>query len=403
MSVTVRRVLIVIISLAVLAALVFAFLPEPVAVDLAGVTRGPMRVTVDEEGKTRIKERYVVSAPLAGRLRRITLDPGDVVQRGETVVATIEPTDPQLLDVRAKAEAEARVRAAEAAVKQATASFERARSAFDFAQNENTRVREAAERGGTTLREVDEKEQLQRISQNEFRAAEFAREIARFELEQARSALLHTNPDAALDDEQFQFRITAPISGCVLRIRQESVAVVEPGTPLLDLGDPTDLELVIDVLSTDAVKITPGCRVVIEYSGGDHPLHASVRLVEPSAFTKVSSLGVEEQRVNVIADFLSPFEERRTLGDGFRVEASIVLWEEADVLQVPASAVFRHDDGWAVFMLENDRAVLRSIEIGRQNGLHAQVLNGLERGDRIVVHASDKVSDGAKIQARGAS
>jgi HlyD family secretion protein len=402
-SVALRRAITIVVVLAVLAALVFAFLPEPVAVDLAAVSRGPMQVTVDEEGQTRIKERYVVSAPLAGRLRRIALDPGDVVEAGLTVVATIEPTDPQLLDARARAEAEARVRAAEAAVRQAGANLERVSAKLDFAENELARARDAFEGGGASEREVDELTQLHRIEVKLHRAAQFAEEIARFELEQARSALVHTNPDAELAEGHIQFRILAPITGRVLRVFQESVAVVSPGAPLLELGDPTDLELVIDVLSTDAVRIASGDEIVIEHWGGEEPLLASVRVVEPSAFTKVSSLGVEEQRVNVVADFVSPFDDRRTLGDGYRVEARIVLWREDDVLRVPTSAIFRHDEQWCVFAVEGERAVRRPVEIGRRNGLVAQVAGGLDAGDRVIVHPSDKVTDGTGVAPRGAS
>lgn len=421
MPVWMRRAAFGIVVLGIVAVLAWAFRPVPIPVDVAPVRRGPIAVTVDEDGRTRIRERYTVSSPLTGRLRRITLDPGDPVREGETIVAIIEPTDPRLLDARELAEAEARVRAAEAAVRRSQAESERARAAYDFAEDELADLREAFAKGGAGPREVEEQESLHRMAMEDHRSAMFGGEIATFELEQARSALLHTTGGDGPPEAQFPIR--APISGKVLRVLQESVAVVQPGTPLLELGNPADLEIVIDVLSTDAVRIREGARIVIDHWGGDTPLEATVRLVEPSAFTKVSALGVDEQRVNVIADFVTPFAERATLADGYRIEARIVLWEAADELLVPSSALFRsdapppaaggagnvanaadedaaRDDGWAVYVVERGRAVLRQIVIGRRTGLVAQVREGLGPGDVVIVHPSDKITSGARVQRR---
>jgi len=406
-----RRIVIIVLLGLGLAAVLYAFRPAPVPVDLGAVTRGSMRVTVDEEGQTRIRERYIVSAPLAGRLRRISMDAGDIVMAEDTVVATIDPTAPELLDARARAEAEARVHAAEAARRQADANRERARSALDFAENEHARTRAAYEGGAANPTELDAKEMLHKTRRAEFRGAEHARDIATYELEVARAALLRTQPDAvrgagegsrgAVGGGGFAFDIRAPISGRVLRVFQESVAVVTPGEELLEVGDPTDLEIVIDVLSTDAVRITKGAEVVIEHWGGDEPLRASIRLVEPSAFTKISALGVEEQRVNVIADFLSPLEERETLGDGFRVEGRIILWRADDVVRVPASALFRGDETWEVFVVKGGRAERRAVTIGHRNGSVAEILGGLEPGEQVVVHPGDHVEDGVRVRQRG--
>ncbi len=214
---------------------------------------------------------------------------------------------------------------------------------------------------------------------------------------------MHTQSDTDVDEESFQFQLTAPISGQVLRVFQESVAVVTPGTPLLEVGDPSDLEIVIDVLSTDAVKIAPGAPVHIEHWGGDAGLLAAVRLVEPSAFTKISALGVEEQRVNVIADFVTPKDDRPTLGDGFRVEGRIVLWEAPKAVQVPTSALFRparNSGDWAVFVVQDDRAALRKVKIGHQNPLMAEILEGIGPGEQVIVHPSDQVEDGLAVAAR---
>lgn len=393
------RIVLVIGAAAVIGAFVYALRPQPVMVDLAEASVGPMRLTVDEEGKTRIRERYVVSSPLMGRLRRITLDAGDVIRAEDTVLAVIEPTDPSLLDPRELAQAEARVRAAEAAVRQSSAYLDRAQAAYDFAESELGRRIEASERGATTPRELDQAKSAERTTREELRAAEHAKEIAEFDLEVARSALLFARGE---DDVATiaRMELRSPIDGQVLRVFQESVAVVSPGTPLLEVGDARDLEIVIDVLSTDAVRTTPGDRVIIEHWGGDESLEAVVRLVEPSGFMKVSALGIEEQRVNVIADFVTPAEQRASLGDAFRVEARIVVWERDDVLQVPTSAAFRDGERWAVFMVNDHRAQVRHIQIGRQSGRTTQVLSGLEPGDRVVLHPGDKLSDGVRVAER---
>lgn len=395
-----RHILVAAVGLAVLGAIVWAFLPTPVAVDLSEVTRGEMIVTVEEDGQTRIKERYVVSAPLAGRLRRIGLHPGDAVEAQSSVVAVIDPTDPHLLDARQLAEAEARVRAAEAGLLRAGATLEQLHARADFTADELERIQSAYAKGAATRQELETRMLLDRQASEGYRAAQFAEEIARFELEQARSALLRTKPPEAGENAGSPFEIQAPISGRVLRVHQESVAVLAPGTPLLEIGDPRDLELVIDVLSVDAVQIVPGATITVEHWGGQHPLEAAVRLVEPQAFTKISALGVEEQRVNVVADFVSPYEERTTLGDGFRIEAAIVLWQAPDVIQVPASALFRVSDRWAVFVFEDGYARKRLIEIGRRNGLRAEVLEGLGPGELVVTHPSDAVADGIRIAPR---
>lgn len=395
-----RWIFVIVVGLALFAGAVYALIPQPTPVDVADVVLAPMNQTVDEEGKTRIRERYVVSSPLGGRLRRITLDPGDQVTAEQSVLAIIEPTDPQLLDARAHAEAEARVRAAQAAVQRNEATMNRAQAAAAFAEDELARLRIAHEGGGANPRELAQAELANKTAIEDFRAAQFALEIAQFELELAQSALLYTRGGEE-DNGRGQLLIQSPITGDVLRVFQESVAVVTPGTPLLEVGDRVDLELVIDVLSTDAVRILPGQRVLIDHWGGDGALEAVVRLVEPSAFTKVSALGIEEQRVNVIADFVTPADRRATLGDGYRVDASIIVWEAAEVLQIPTSAAFRDQDRWAVFVVEDELAILRQIEVGQRNGSHTQVVSGLGAGDIVITHPSDAITDGARVQARG--
>jgi HlyD family secretion protein len=387
------------------AALVFAFLPKPVAVDLGQVSTGPLQVFVEEDGKTRLRDRYTVSAPLAGRLQRISLDPGDIIPAGRTV-AIIEPLDPALLDPRALAQAEARVKSAEAALDRAAPMLEAAQAALDLAETEYARSAELHEKKALAKTELDLKTMLRRTRTAEYRAARHSEEVARFELELARAALLRTRPGSAEGGESLHFEIPAPpLAGSgrvfhVLRVFQESAGVVAPGTALLELGDPADLEVEIDVLSSDAVKIRPGARVLLEQWGGDEPLIGRVRLVEPSGFTKISALGVEEQRVNVIVDFPDRDKIPQTLGDGYRVEAKIIIWEQDEVLRVPTSALFRHGEGWAVFRVEQGKATRHPVHIGRRSGLFAQVLEGLSLDDTVIVHPSDKVVDGVMVEPR---
>jgi len=421
------KFLLLLLASAVVGAIGFGLLPQPVDVDLATVHQAQIRVTVDEDGKTRIRERYVVSAPLAGRLLRIGMDPGDKVRAGQTLLATIEPRDPDLLDDRAIAQAEARVKGAAAALEKMGPLLEEARVAQEYAEHELQRVRDARRENSQAISssEVDNKLLAYRSRSARLRSARHAEEIARFELEQAKAALIRSRPeekqaaqtadpkstaDAVADATQTpsggngnsrHFMIRSPIDGRVLRVFQQSSAVVVAGTPLLELGDPHDLEIEIDVLSRDAVKIKVGAQVLLEHWGGDHVLQGRVRLVEPSAFTKISTLGVEEQRVNVIVDLIDPPESRPTLGDGFRVEARIVIAQAQQVLQVPTSALFRVGDDWTVFRLLDNRASLQRVKLGLQNGLQAEIRAGLSAGDRVILHPGDNVKQGTVVRVRG--
>ncbi|MFN9373955.1 MAG: efflux RND transporter periplasmic adaptor subunit [Planctomycetaceae bacterium] len=387
--------------------LVYSFLPKPVPVDLSTVTRGPLQVTVDEDGRTRIRDRYIVSAPLAGKLGRIRMKPGAHVQPGD-LLTTIEPSDPALLDPRAVAQAEARVKGARSAVERANSSLEAAKVSLDHAESEYARAVELYRKKAISPTDYELKVMLQRTQTEEYRVARHSKEISEFELEQAEAALLRTRPNSASDmpDGEFLFSLRAPpvtVPGGtfqVLRVMQESEAVVTPGQNLLELGDPSDLEVEVDVLSADAVKIVPGARVSLEQWGGDQPLEGRVRLVEPSGFLKISALGVEEQRVNVIVDFPDRTLVPKTLGDQFRVEARISVWEGADVLQVPMSALFRRGDSWAMFRVIEGRAVETPIKIGHQNGRFAEVLEGLSEADTVIIHPGDQVSDGKLVQPR---
>ena len=396
-----NRIISILAGVLILAAILWAFVPKPVQVDLAVVGRGPLLVTVDHEGKTRIIERYVVSTPLGGWMQRVPWKAGDAVLAGKTRLAVIEPSDPALLDARTIAQAEARVKAAEATKARSVPDLARARAAEDLAKADLRRAQQLIAQGAMSQQQFDAARERERAAAESVKAAQYATQIADFELEQTQAALLRVRPDASSQQaEPGSFDIYSPISGRVLRVLQESATAVAPGQPLLEVGDPTNLEIVVDVLSSDAVKVRPGAKMLLEHWGGAQPLVARVRRVEPAGFLKVSALGVEEQRVNVIGDFVDPLERWSTLGDAFRVEARIVTWEGQDVLRVPSSALLRSGDGWAAFMVSAGRARIRQVRIGHSNGLESEILGGLEAGDRVIVHPGDKVKDGGRVAAR---
>lgn len=394
-----RNLLPIVAGAAVLALLVWAFLPSPVEVDLGRAERGRLQVTVDHEGKTRVRERYIVSSPLAGRLLRITLHPGDAIERGKTLLAIVEPSVPQLLDAREIAQTEARVKAAETAKEQSGPHLQAARVAYDLAETNLSRIHKLAQRQAVSQSEIDTAEHNLRAAAEDVKAAQFAVRIAEFELELARAALVRARPGSNQAPETWRFEIRSPVDGRVLRVFQESEAAIPSGTRLLEVGDPTDLEVEVDVLSDDAVKIEPGARAILEHWGGDEPLTGRVRLVEPSAFTKVSALGVEEQRVNVVIDILDAPERRKSLGDAFRVEARIIIRETENVLKIPAGALFRHADGWAVFVAERGKARLRRVKLGLNNGLEAEVTEGLEEKDAVILHPSDRIKESVAVRS----
>lgn len=385
---------------ALVSLLAWAFRPLPVLVETASVSRGPMTVTIDNEGKTRVKDRYIVSAPLAGRLQRLTLKPGDRVEAGKTLIAVIDATAPDLLNPRSLAEAAARVKAAEATVKQAESQVAQTRIRQEFADRDLDRVASTARSGASSQGDLEAAQQRQRAAREEIRAAEFAGQVAAFELEQARAALDFVQPSAPGATPPPRFEILAPIDGLVFRVFEESATVVTPGAKLLELADPARLEVEVDLVTTRAVQILPGTRMIIDHWGGPALLEARVRVVEPSAFTKISALGIEEQRVNVIGDFTSPPEALATLGDGFRIEARLVTWEGTDILKVPSGALFRDAGEWAVFLNVDGRAILRPVTVGRRNDLEAQVLSGLAPGDTVLLYPNDQIQNNTRITTR---
>ncbi|HEY9172946.1 MAG TPA: efflux RND transporter periplasmic adaptor subunit [Verrucomicrobiae bacterium] len=368
------------------ALILYGFRPQPIPVETARVAEGTLRATVNEEGKTRIKQRYVVSAPVAGHLRRIPFKAGAEVVAEQTVLAVIDPVSPALLDARNRALAEARRDTA-------IANLEKARAAHRFATSELQRVRRLYEAKTVSLQELEPVEWRETAAAKDEAAAVSA--LRQVEAELAEFAL---PAEATASPPQAPIEVKAPSSGRILHVFEESTRVVAPGTPLVQIGDPSDLEAVIEVLSRDGATIAPGAKVELEHWGGSVPLLARVRLVEPAAFTKISALGVEEQRVNVIADLVTPVEQRPSLGDNFRVEARIVVWEADRVLKVPAGALFRRGRDWAAFVLAKGRAALRRVQVGRSSGTEMQVLDGLAAGEEVILYPGDRVREGQRVK-----
>jgi HlyD family secretion protein len=394
----IKRILLIVFGLAIVAAIVVASLPKPAPVDTATVMRGALRVTVDGDGRTRVQDRYVITAPLYGNLARIELDPGDTLEDA-TVIARIKPLQPPLLDTRSEAELQSRVKAAQAALKQAEAGADRAKDSHEFAAQEEDRVRGLAKQGIVSATELESAALETRHAAKELESARFGVRVARYEVETANAALGRATSTTEEGSER-QFEIKSPVDGRVLKIIRQHEGVVNPGEQLVEIGDPAALEIVVDVLTADAVEIEQGDPVLIERWGGTAPLHGVVRRVEPSAFTKISALGVEEQRVNVIVHIEEEPEVWRRLGDGFRVEVAITVWENDDVVKLPVGALHRMGEHWAVFTVEDGIAVERKVTIGRRSGLEVEVVEGIDAGTEVIVHPADSIQDGVEVAPR---
>ncbi len=393
-----RRRLPLLGALLVVGLIVVGLWPRAVPVESMVVTRGPLVVTVDEEGMTRVKHRHVISMPVGGQLRRIDWKAGAPVEAGKTVLATIEMSGSDFLDARSQLQAESRVSAAEAAREAARAQQARAAAAAKLYATELMRAKRLRSENVLSAQELDVAQMRADTAVQDARGAEFALRVAEHELQQAR-ALLSRGESALRGQRVEPLELTSPVSGRILRVMQESARVAPAGFALMEVGDPTDLEVRIEVLSRDGVAIQPGARVLLEQWGGPEPLAARIRLVEPSAFTKISALGVEEQRVYAVADFVDPVERRPTLGDSYRVEARIVTWEAPSVLRAPAGALFQRGGEWQAFVVQDGRAQLRRVKVGRSNGVLTEILDGLSEGARLVVYPGDKVVDGTRVSA----
>lgn len=382
------RLITIFIGAVVIGLVTWAFLPKPIKVERGRVERGPLRVTVDEEAETRVHDRFEVATPVAGRLRRIELHAADPVEPGQSL-AQIEPLP---LDPRERTELLARVQSAQASQREAEALVERTRAEYVQAKRNRDRAAKLGGTGVISREELEFAETAEVNSNKALDAAKFKARAAAYEVQVAKSGLLALAVERG--DKARTITLRSPIRGHVLRLLQQSERVVAAGTPILQVGHPTELEIVSDVLSTEAVKVKPGDPVLLENWGGDGSLHARVRTVESSGFTKVSALGVEEQRVNVVMDFVDP---PGRLGDGYRVDVRIIVWEANDVLTVPASALFRRGQGWSVFVVEKRRARARDIEVGHHNALQAEVLNGLNGGTEVILHPGNQISEGARV------
>jgi HlyD family secretion protein len=370
-------------GLLLLALIAAGLWPKPVPVETAVAVRGVLRATINEEGKTRIKQRYVVAAPVAGQLRRIPFKVGAEVTKDETTLAVIDPMPPTLLDARARASAEAKRDSA-------SANLDKMRAAHGFATSEMRRFERLFKENTISIQELETAQLREASASKEEAAAESA-------LHQAEAELAEFSSISSVQSCPAK-EVKAPISGSILRVFEENARVVAAGTPLVEVGDPLDLEVVIEVLSRDGAALPAGAKVEFEQWGGVEPLIGRVRLVEPAAFTKVSALGVEEQRVNVVADLLTPIGQRRNVGDKFRVEAKIIVWEATDALKVPAGALFRQGESWAAFVLTNGRAKLQTVKVGQSSGTETQVVEGLEPGAVVILYPSSRVRDGQRVR-----
>ncbi|MEE9494657.1 MAG: HlyD family efflux transporter periplasmic adaptor subunit [Gammaproteobacteria bacterium] len=391
------KLIIILTAILIAGALVYSFLPKPLEVTTVTVSRGPFQVILEEEGKTRLKERFKISAPVTGTLCRIGLEVGDFVSAGEKL-CEITPLKSVLLDPRSKADARDRVAAAEAALRTVQAKAEADMASAEYALSEYTRLKKIYAKNLISLSALERAKKDNTLASANLRSSRSAVDTARYQLEEARNALAHF-PDGGHVTDTDHFEIHSPITGQVLAVYKESEGSVTTGQILMEVGDPHDLEVMVEARSADAVRMAPGIPVLFERWGGEQPLNGLVRLIEPSGFTKISALGVEEQRVRIIIDIASPSDQWERLGDSYRVNAKFILWQEENVLQIPDNALFRYNDSWAVFIANsNKEAELRQVKPGKRSGLRAQILSGLEEGELIITHPDERIQQGRRLQ-----
>jgi HlyD family secretion protein len=390
-----RKRFLALFGILLLVAIVAGLWPAPLTVETAIVKYGPLTVSVLEEGKTRIRHRYVISPPVNGYLRRVALRAGAPIEEGKTVLAIIQAGPSRFLDPRTRIEAEMREKAAVAVSMQRQAAVERARAVLDLAKKDFIRTDELLKKNTIPVQEWDAAENRVAVLERELNSAEFALRAAEFEVAQARAALEHSVSSESSGDDFFE--IVAPVDGYVLNVYEESARVITAGTPIMEIGDTQNLEAEIELLSDDAVAVVPGAEVSIEQWGGDAPLRGKVTLVERGGFTKISALGVEEQRVKVRVDFLEFPPQGKELGDRFRVEARIVTWHGEKILQIPTGALFRLGNDWTTFVVEGGKAHLRRVEIDHNNGIEAEVISGLMPQETVIVYPPDNLADGDSV------
>jgi HlyD family secretion protein len=383
----------------------WGFWPQSILVEVVPASYAPLTITIEEEGRTRVIDRYVIAAPVNGVTCRQQLNVGDNVTQGQVLLG-ITPLESQVLDPRSRAEAEARLASAESALRAAQEQARAAAATAQLAITERNRLRPLADKNLISREIMDKASTAVQTTAAAKRSADFTVEVAKYDREAARTTLQYSasnqneSINTAGDTNEERVLVRSPINGKILKIARQCEGPVATGEPLLEIGDPSALEIEVDVLSADAVRIAPGMKVTFDRWGGEQPLTGIVRIIEPIGSTKISALGVEEQRVLIISDFTSPKELWQRLGDGYRVEASFIIWHQEEVLQIATSSLFRYHNGWAVFILEDGYARRREISIGQRNGLMAQVLKGIEADEKIINHPSDEVDDGTRVTLR---
>lgn len=393
----------IVFLIAAIGLLVFAFLPEPIKVGMVAVSKSDLLVTIEGEGKTRIHDIYVVSAPVDGRVTRITSEPGDRLEAGKTVIANMYPANPQFLDKRSETQAKADVDGAKAALALANSRVKQVKAQLEFDQADFKRTQELYKKNSVSKAGLERAELSLKTLRAELETAESNQKVMQSRLASAKVRLLQ--PDsielASKEEEQdCQICIHSPVDGSLLRILHKSEGIVPVGTPLVEVGDPNNLEVIIEMLSNNAVKVNVGDDALIKRWGGNEDIRARVRVIEPSGFTKISALGVEEQRVNVILSLIDPIEKWNSLGDAFRVEAAIIVDSANDVLTVPLSALFRDNEKWSVFKVVDGEAVLQKVKVGRKNDRLAEIMDGLVVGEQIIIHPGNAIENGSRIESR---
>lgn len=391
-----RQFLIFLMLLVIISALVYGFLPNPILVETTKVSRKQLQVVIEEEGKTRLKDRYQISAPLTGTLNRSDWDVGDQLQAGQKLYE-ITPLKSVLLDPRRKADAKNRVAAAKAALRTAKAKVIADTASSEYALSEYKRIKQVFDKKLISRSELERAETEKRRANANLESSHFSTESARYSLAETKNALKHF---AAKGEEKTGEKVIihSPVTGQVIAIYQQSESTVDAGQILMDVGNAKALEVEVEVLSADAIKIQSGMLVKFNRWGGEQALNGRVRIIEPVGFTKVSALGVEEQRVRVIVDITSPAEQWLRLGDGYRVDTQFILWQGQDILQIPENALFRQGENWAVFVVnKGDYAELRKVKLGKRSGLYAQIIKGLDEDESIIIYPDEKIKGSSKI------
>ena len=397
---TAKNVLKIFLALFALGLMIFAFLPERVKVDMVTVEKGELLVTLEGEGKTRIHDIYVVSTPIEGRINRINIEPNDIVSAGKTIIANMYPANPSFLDKRSETQAKADVEGARAALSLASSRVKQAQAQLDYELTDFKRTKALFQKKSISEAQLESAELRIKTLKSELETTLSNKQLMLSRLNASKATLLQPEDTNTENDEDCHICIHSPVDGRVLRILHKSESIVPVGTKLVEIGDPSNLEIIIEMLSTNAVRVRVGDQAMIKRWGGEEDLHARVRVIEPSGFTKVSALGVEEQRVNVILDFTDPADKWLALGNAYRVEAAIIIDQAKEIIRTPLSTLFRHNEVWSVFKVIDGVASLQTVEIGLRNDRFAEVTQGLAVGDQLIMHPGNAVNEGVKVEQR---